>query len=193
MTRLALALLALGTSVAAHAAPIQWATGAGGNGHWYELVASPNQLSWGTAEANANASSHQGAAGYLASITSTAENDWVFANIVKGTSAWFGGTQTIPGNQSSWKWSNGESWGFTAWDSGQPDNYAGGTQHTFYYDNATVGKLWHDAPDHWGGIPKAYVVEYAAPVPEPETYAMMLVGLGLLGVVARRRKQKAIA
>jgi hypothetical protein len=31
------------------------------------------------------------------------------------------------------------------------------------------------------------------PVPEPETYAMMLAGLGLLGVAARRRKQKAAA
>jgi hypothetical protein len=30
----------------------------------------------------------------------------------------------------------------------------------------------------------------AAPVPEPETYAMMLAGLGLLGMVARCRKQK---
>ncbi|MBI5790619.1 MAG: PEP-CTERM sorting domain-containing protein [Rhodocyclales bacterium] len=30
----------------------------------------------------------------------------------------------------------------------------------------------------------------AAPVPEPETYAMMLAGLGLLGVVARRRRQR---
>jgi hypothetical protein len=29
-----------------------------------------------------------------------------------------------------------------------------------------------------------------APIPEPETYAMMLAGLGLLGVMARRRKQK---
>jgi hypothetical protein len=29
-----------------------------------------------------------------------------------------------------------------------------------------------------------------SPVPEPETYAMMLAGLGLLRVVARRRKQK---
>jgi outer membrane lipase/esterase len=28
-------------------------------------------------------------------------------------------------------------------------------------------------------------------VPEPETYAMMLMGLGLLGFVARRRKQQA--
>ncbi len=29
------------------------------------------------------------------------------------------------------------------------------------------------------------------PVPEPETYAMMLAGLGLMGFVARRRKQNA--
>lgn len=30
-----------------------------------------------------------------------------------------------------------------------------------------------------------------APVPEPENYAMMLAGLGLLGWVGRRRKQQA--
>ena len=31
------------------------------------------------------------------------------------------------------------------------------------------------------------------PVPEPETYAMMLAGLGLLGLAQRRRKQQANA
>lgn len=31
-------------------------------------------------------------------------------------------------------------------------------------------------------------VPVLAPVPEPQTYAMMLVGLGLLGVTARRRR-----
>jgi hypothetical protein len=29
---------------------------------------------------------------------------------------------------------------------------------------------------------------YAAPVPEPETYAMLLAGLGLIGAMRRRRK-----
>jgi hypothetical protein len=29
------------------------------------------------------------------------------------------------------------------------------------------------------------------PIPEPETYAMLLAGLGVLGLVARRRKQQA--
>ncbi len=31
----------------------------------------------------------------------------------------------------------------------------------------------------------------ASPVPEPETYAMLLAGLGLMGFVSRRRKQQA--
>ena len=32
-----------------------------------------------------------------------------------------------------------------------------------------------------------------APVPEPDAYAMLLAGLGLLGAVARRRKQESAA
>ena len=37
---------------------------------------------------------------------------------------------------------------------------------------------------------KYYANVALAPVPEPETYAMMLAGLGLLGVTARRRSKK---
>ena len=31
---------------------------------------------------------------------------------------------------------------------------------------------------------------YLAPVPEPETYAMLLAGLGLIGFVAKRRRRQ---
>jgi hypothetical protein len=34
-----------------------------------------------------------------------------------------------------------------------------------------------------------YTLSLAAPVPEPESYAMMLAGLGLLGLAARRRRR----
>ncbi len=53
--------------------------------------------------------------------------------------------------------------------------------------------------DSWNGGPSTNGVgwrqasltldQQTAPIPEPETYAMMLAGLGLLGVAARRRKQ----
>lgn len=44
----------------------------------------------------------------------------------------------------------------------------------------------------WGSNMNALAVHsghIAAPIPEPETYAMLLTGLGLLGVMARRRKE----
>lgn len=38
------------------------------------------------------------------------------------------------------------------------------------------------------GLPAAYLELSAAPIPEPESYAMLLAGLGVLLAVARRRK-----
>lgn len=39
----------------------------------------------------------------------------------------------------------------------------------------------------------AYSFDRLVPIPEPETYAMLLAGLGLLGLTARRRRAKLIA
>ena len=45
-----------------------------------------------------------------------------------------------------------------------------------------------------GGQGFSSVMTIAAPaIPEPETYAMLLAGLGFLGFAARRRKQKKTA
>lgn len=54
--------------------------------------------------------------------------------------------------------------------------------------SATVGALvlaeFATSGNYYGTITYTYD---AAPVPEPETYGMLLVGLGLMGVVARRK------
>lgn len=64
---------------------------------------------------------------------------------------------------------------------------------SFSYDNLAAGSyllqvtgnvLGNGKADYQGGVGVAL-----APVPEPETYAMMLAGLGLLGFAARRKQK----
>ncbi len=52
------------------------------------------------------------------------------------------------------------------------------------YYLAVSGNMMSDGGASFGGA-----VSMAAPVPEPETYGMLLAGLGVLGFLARRRKQ----
>lgn len=86
-----------------------------------------------------------------------------------------------------------------------------GVQQTGGYTSSTNLKLksWtiHDVQLSQGQTVDAYVtqrygygntntvftVTNIAAVPEPETYAMMLAGLGMLGFSARRKKQKTVA
>jgi hypothetical protein len=67
---------------------------------------------------------------------------------------------------------------------------------TLSTDNLTMGNYYvlvsgnivSDASASFGG---AVMMSPTAPVPEPETYGMMIAGLGVLGFLARRRKQAA--
>ena len=73
-----------------------------------------------------------------------------------------------------------------------------GSQFASVAGNIAAGAYYFDvAGTATGGLAAAYngsvdtVASTTPSVPEPETYAMMLAGLGLMGFVARRRRQKS--
>jgi hypothetical protein len=63
------------------------------------------------------------------------------------------------------------------------DNLAAGSYYVL-----VGGNMVSDTSASFGG---AVMLAPTAPVPEPETYGMMLAGLGVLGLLARRRKAAA--
>jgi hypothetical protein len=69
------------------------------------------------------------------------------------------------------------------------DNLAG--LQTFTFNQAGLSSVsWQNiaGDSGWGQFDNVNVGSIAAPVPEPETYALMLAGLGMVAWVARRRR-----
>jgi hypothetical protein len=143
----------------------------GGNGHRYELIVRPGGLNWFEADALANS-----LGGHLATITSTAESQFVFDRLVNNQDAWFsnigpwlGGRQPADAADVDpslgWTWVTGEAWDFTMWAPNQPD----GSFHREDYLHFG-GTAFSNAPEHnWNdlrgdGLTNGLVVEYV-PVP----------------------------
>ena len=90
-----------------------------------------------------------------------------------------------------------DSFGPGYWGNGTPTLNPGGTG--FFGSGEVHGVIrlpgsfdsisFTHTSESWHGFTVG--VAGIAPVPEPETYAMLLVGLGLLGFAARRRQQAA--
>ncbi|PTQ76272.1 putative secreted protein with PEP-CTERM sorting signal [Nitrosomonas oligotropha] len=167
--------LGLFAATGAVAAPVQWA----GNDHWYELVSTP--LSFGDATAEAATRTYLGLGGHLVTVTSADENTFVHT-LTTGGATWLGASDVAV--EGEWRWVSGPEAGqlltYTNWGPGEPNN--SGNEDFAVYNNPWGGGLWNDRPD--AGI--AYIVEYSAPVPEPEIYAMLLAGLGIIGFAGRR-------
>jgi hypothetical protein len=141
------------------------------NGHWYQAVRINGTVTWPQARAAAEAMTHQGYRGHLATVTSEEENRFILAqvNSVPGGPYdwWLGAYQDRnapdyrePGG--GWRWVTGEAWGYTAWKEGEPNDLP-------HNENAVhmsrFGLTWNDLPESFPL--SSYVVEFGPPLPPP--------------------------
>ena len=115
--------------------------------HWYEVVTQGDAITWKVAQDKAH-----GKDGYLVSITSAAENDFV-ANFLPESNFsgyWLGGYQVDGAEEPTggWAWDSGEDWvekwgeDSVPWEKNEPNNGMGGTQDYLHFWQ-TNGK-WDD-------------------------------------------------
>jgi hypothetical protein len=153
--------------------PVQWHVNEGGNGHWYQGVATQTAVSWTSARARAVTLGSQ-----LASISSRAEDDFVARLALEnplvwpttvGYGPWLGGYQTSPSTDpfANWVWVTGEPWSYVS-DVVQFDNSSrpdGQTDDYLHYINRS--RVWNDVRNdgdtYYNSIGiRAYMAEWSA-------------------------------
>ncbi|CAK0765156.1 C-type lectin domain-containing protein [Gammaproteobacteria bacterium] len=124
------------------------------NNHAYQRF--DTSLNW-TAAKDACA----GLGGYLATITSQAEQDWVIANLnPAGVNTWLGGSDAA--QEGTWTWVTGEPWNYSNWNTGEPNNAGYGGGENYLHIVAGTGGHWNDVSENNPGI-TSYHCEWNAP------------------------------
>ena len=188
----------LATNSTGFAAPVEWKVAEGGNGHFYEPFA-PGVISWTDADAAATA-----LGGHLVTLTSAAENEFVFDLIDSETywapfiradgqlqvhGPWIGLFQLpgAPEPDMGWLWVTGEPFVFNAWGTGEPNGQPTENFGEFFggpADGSVRVPLWNDRIDV-AVVPAnasiAYVVEFAPEPPSPLLAAMVALALAVGG------------
>jgi hypothetical protein len=156
----------------------RWPAEQGGNDHWYRAVRSTGLIDRDAAAALASARG-----GYLASITSAAENDFVFAQVddrlfwrvVPNTGhrngPWLGAHQRAGASEPAggWEWDSGEAFVYSNWAPDEPSNAGGDERFLNFYCRGCSAprRTWNDHDSAADGTfddrPIAYVVEYDGP------------------------------
>jgi len=85
------------------------------NSHSYQRI--ENALTWPEANTYCELQS-----GYLATITSKEENDFIFSQFGDPSILlWLGGSDA--GNEGTWTWVSDEPWIYSNWEAGEPNNF----------------------------------------------------------------------
>jgi hypothetical protein len=118
------------------------------NGHKYSVVSFPAQ-SWDAANAQIAGLCDA----HLAVITDGGENDFVVSllesNVEDIQQFWLGGFQANPNAPAgdTWTWVTGETWDYTNWGTGEPNDFAGSGSESFlaiWNLAAYSGWAWND-------------------------------------------------
>ena len=135
-----------------------------GNGHYYEYL-SP-LVSWEEAHIIAENRSIGEQPGYLVTLTSQEENDFVY-NMVLGGDApapagdpWIGGYQNSDHSDPAlnWHWVTEEEFEWTNWAPGEPNDYHHLYAEMYLQFSPGAGGKWND---HHSINPKPMIVEYS--------------------------------
>lgn len=169
---LVLGLLTTLAATPAQTGWVQWTTGTGANNHWYLAVYAPDGINWANARAKA-----QSLGGDLATITSAAENTFVYSliddaifwdllpNPTRVRGPWIGGFQPpgSPEPSSSWTWVTNETWSYANWNPGEPNQGQGLEEdHLHFYAPGTVRQpRWNDLRQ--SQLVPGFVVEATTP------------------------------
>ncbi len=146
--------------------PVQWRIEDGGNGHWYQLVLEGHP-SWTQAKLFA-----EQRGGYLATLTSQAEND-LAGRLSHGLNPMLlGGFQDHSSQSYSepgggWRWVTNEPWAFTNWGAGEPNNASNGHgepgEDYLYSWTVAEGYKWNDGDNICPECPPSrFLVEWSA-------------------------------
>ena len=167
-----------------NATPVEWSLADGGNGHYYELVL--DTLLWDEAKLEAENQTYLGQQGYLATITSPEEQEFLNSLNPTNIDVWLGASDSE--SEGIWKWVVGPEAGqllsetFENWAAGEPNNFQNEDYLIGWWRDGT-GQQWNDGANNRY---RGYVVEFG-PVPIPA--AVWLLGSGLIGLAGIRRKQ----
>jgi len=106
------------------------------NGHRYALI--NKKMTWREAKAHA-----ERLGGYLATITSQEEQDWICQTFTNAQ-FWLGGTDEAL--EGDWQWVTGERWDYTNWAPGEPNNVVS------YYEGGENAIVMRTLPDNPYGL-----------------------------------------